>query len=187
MNFLMIKWYLLILGDKMIIWLDGTYGIGKTTVAEQLKKVLQNKNIKFLNSDYLYTEIIKRDSLSGGGAVPQNNINFLRVIRNEIQEELVSTDGILIIDMALTQKESKELLFDYLKNEGIAIKHFILTASINTIKKRIENSENRDKVLAYSYLEQNIHFLNSNYDDAIRIDTENKNSNEIAKEIIKYL
>ena len=170
----------------MIIWLDGTYGIGKTAVAEQLKRVLQNKNIKSLNSDYLYMEFIKRNPLSGGGAVPQNNINFLRKFRNEIQEQLVSS-SILIIDMALTQSESKELLFDYLKNEGIEIKHLILTASINTIKKRIENSEKRDKGLAYSYLEQNIHFLNNNYDDAIKIDTENKNSNEIAKEIIRYL
>lgn len=76
---------------------------------------------------------------------------------------------------------------EYFLKKGINIKHFILIASIETIKSRIGNDKKRDKEFAISHLSHNQKFLDINYKDAIRIDTENKNVGEVAKEIINLL
>lgn len=169
----------------MIIWIDGTYGVGKTSTLKQIEVKLKNKKIKVFRSDYFYQKYNKDNPLDGGGATPQNNIKFIKYFRNIIEEQVKKADSDLIIDMSLTQKESKELLFEYFTKKGIEIKHFILTASIDTIKSRIKKDGIRDKGLAYSYLEQNINFLNINYSEAIRINTENKKIEEVAKEILQ--
>ena len=171
----------------MIIWLDGTYGVGKTSIALQLEKVLHSEKVKLLISDSAYKEFTIRNPFAGGGAIPQNNKNFIIEFRNEIEKQLISKDSIIIVDMSLTQTEAKELLLDYFVNKGINIKHFILNASITTLKKRIEESENRDRELAYFYLKQNIDFLSKNYNKAIWINTDGKDIKEITEEIIKYI
>ena len=43
----------------MIIWIDGTYGIGKTQVALKVYEKLRDNKIELLNSDQYYREIIK--------------------------------------------------------------------------------------------------------------------------------
>lgn len=44
----------------MIIWIDGTYGIGKTQVALKVYEKLRDNKIELLNSDQYYCEIIKK-------------------------------------------------------------------------------------------------------------------------------
>ena len=43
----------------MIIWIDGTYGVGKTTVAKQLKKKWGSET-ELLEADEYINETIKR-------------------------------------------------------------------------------------------------------------------------------
>ncbi len=86
--------------------------------------------------------------------------------------------------MALTMKECKEELFDYLKNNGMNIVHIILTADEDTIRERIKNDENRMKEAALDRLTQNIVFLNKNFPDAIRIKTDNCNVDDVVAKIM---
>lgn len=169
----------------MIIWIDGAYGVGKTTVARKVKEILGG-DTEIVDSDYYYQEMINENGLLAlGGTLPQNNKVFLARFKKVIEDKLENTNKLLIIVMALTQKESIELLFDYF-NSDRDILHIILTASEETIKARIE-ADNRGKGTALEWLTYNLAFLDVNSPDAIRIDTENKDVDTIANEIISYL
>lgn len=177
----------------MIIWIDGTYGVGKTAVAMKIKESLSESNTELLLSDYYNGESIKRlaeDAEANnyfphiGGTLPQNNMRFIQEFRELVEEKSKNIDKNLIVDMALTMKECKEELFDRLKGDGKNIVHIILTADEDTIKSRIKNDENRMKEIALEWLTYNISFLDRNFPDAIRIKTDNRDVNDIATEVI---
>lgn len=177
----------------MIIWIDGTYGVGKTTVAMKIKESFSDDNVELLESDYFSNESLKRVVEEAkanncfpniGGTLPQNNMRFLREFRELIEEKTKNTDKNLIVDMALTMKECKEELYDRLKSDGKSIVHIVLTADEDTIKSRIKNDENRIKETALEWLTQNIAFLDENYPDAIRIKTDSRDVDDIATEVI---
>lgn len=176
----------------MIIWVDGTYCVGKTTIAKQLKERLGGA-IELLESDYYSNETLKRIVEEAeaahtmphiGGTLPQNNMRFIREFKDLIAKKSEDTDKKLIVDMALTRVECKENLFDCLQKEGKSIEHIILTADVETIKERIKKDENRMKEVALEWLTDNIAFLDRNYPDAIRIKTDNRDVNDIVTEII---
>lgn len=171
----------------MIIWIDGTYGVGKTSVAMKIQEKLNEEKVEVLESDCFYRDMIRNNPLIGGGTLPQNNVKFIEYFKNRIEEKIENSYKDLIIVMSLTQKECKELLFDYFMKKDILMKHFILTANTETIKLRIKSNKNRDIELANNYLKPNMTFLTSNYQDAIVINTENKNIAKVAEEIIELI
>lgn len=181
----------------MIIWIDGTYGVGKTAVAMKIKESFSDDNVELLESDYYSNESLKRVVVVEekannsfphfGGTLPQNNKRFIREFRELIEEKSKNTDKNLIIDMALTMNECKEELFDYLKSNGRNIVHIILTADEDTIKSRIKNDGNRMKETALEWLAQNIAFLDKNFPDAIRIKTDNRDVDDIVAEVISKI
>lgn len=177
----------------MIIWIDGTYGVGKTAVAMKIKESFSDDNAELLESDYYSNESLKRvveeaeanNSFPNiGGTLPQNNMRFLQEFRELIEEKSKNTDKNLIVDMALTMKECKEELFDRLKCNGRNIVHIILTADEDTIKSRIKNDGNRMKETALEWLKPNIAFLDKNFPDATRIKTDNRDVDDIVTEVI---
>ncbi len=177
----------------MIIWIDGTYGVGKTAVAMKVKESFSDDDTELLESDYYNSEFLKRIVEEAKvnnsfphieGTLPQNNTRFLQEFRELIEEKLKNADKNLIVDMAVTMKECKEKLFDRLKSDDKNIVHIILTADEDTIKSRIENDGNRMKETAKEWLVQNISFLDKNFPDAMRIKTDNRSVDEIAAEII---
>ena len=76
----------------MIIWLNGTYGVGKTTVARKIEELLDTET-EILESDYYYQEMVKENMLLAfGGTLPQNNKNFLMRFKKVIEEKLENTN-----------------------------------------------------------------------------------------------
>lgn len=173
----------------MIIWLDGTYGVGKSTIAQEIEKLLDSNDVEILSSDKVYNEMTNKNPFLalGTGSLPQNNINFIKLFKQKIEEQINTEKEILIVDMSLTQEECKKNLFDYFINKNIKILHVILTANKETLQARIEKNPNRDYTTALLFMDENIEFLNSNFKADIRINTENKTVNEVAKEIISYI
>jgi len=178
----------------MIIWIDGPYGVGKTTIIAELQKQFTDNDAEFLLSDYFYRQSLKQlieESKASksfphfGGTMPQNNMRFLQDFRNLIEYKEKNTKKKLIIDMALTMKECKENLFDSLKNEGINIIHIIFSAEEETIKSRIINDETREQKTAFlDNLAKNIIFLNENFTDAIKVSADNRTVSNITNEVI---
>lgn len=174
----------------MIIWINGTYGVGKTSTALKICEKLKNKKVELISSDYYYQKIIKEIVELGGGVLPQNNKLFLSKFKEIVEQKIFNSPNIIIIDMAITQKECKEELFDYFNKEYKDFFHFILTAQFETVQDRISMDDDRAneyKDDALYYLNENVMFLSNNFQSAIWIDTNNKNIDEIAIEIIQYI
>lgn len=119
--------------------------------------------------------------------MPQNNKMFLNRFRKIIEEKISDSSKIIIIDMAVTEMECKETLFNYINDKYNNIFHFILNATFDNIQNRIKLDSNRDKEYALYYLKSNVNFLENNFKNAIWIDTNNKNSDEIADIIIQHI
>ncbi len=180
----------------MIIWIDGTFGIGKTTVALKIKERVPDSEIEYLDADFYFGEMLnamvefaeKNHCFPAiRGVFPQTNKDFAVYFRKIIEEKAKRIKN-LIISMAITETQCKEEIFGYLANRHKNISHIILTASKDNIKNRIESDDNkRDKKTALDKLEENISFLDKNFPNTLRIDTDNKSICDIADEIIKIV
>ncbi|WP_444240734.1 hypothetical protein [Eshraghiella crossota] len=180
---------------SMIILIDGTFGIGKTSVINEIKKQYVGKRkLEVLESDNYFQQYLHKKKeearrenrfLAIGGLLPQNNIGFLEEYKNVIFNK--SQDSIVISDMALTMSECKVRIHDYFETKNMI--HIILEADKDTIQKRIKADGNphRDKRLAEERLDEFIDFLSKNYKNAIRISTEYKGVVDIAKEILDII
>lgn len=80
----------------MIIWVDGTYGVGKTAVAKKIREKLGSV-AELLESDYYSNETLKkiveeaetsRTMPHMGGTLPQNNMRFIKEFKRVIEENL---------------------------------------------------------------------------------------------------
>lgn|GEM_PF-6736423 len=172
----------------VIIWLNGTYGVGKTSVAREIKSKIFNQNAVVLESDDFFESMAKEiyDDmiLNGGGAIPQNNKLFLERFKEKL-ELYMNSETICIVSMALTEKESIEILWDYLLQNSSDVCQFILEAEETIIEKRVKSDTKREqKDFALYELSRNIKFLDKNFKNIERIDTNNKTVENIAELII---
>lgn len=127
----------------MIIWIDGTYGVGKTAVSMKIRELSADCEIEVLESDVYAEQTFKKVMEKAkkqnclpaiGGTLPQNNIEFLEEFKNLIEQKVQSENKKILVDMSLTMKECKENLFDALICEGMEVLHIILVADENTIR-----------------------------------------------------
>ena len=170
----------------MILWINGTYGVGKTSVANRIAERMNSYHPVVLNSDFYYLKLGQNSphlSMSGG-TTPQNNINFLLYFKTIINN--CNEGQLVIIDMAATMKESKEILIEYL-SEREDFLHIVLEADRETALLRIsrDTEEIRDRKFSINHLDRNIEFLAANYDEALRINTNGKSVDCVADEIIR--
>lgn len=92
--------------------------------------------------------------------------------------------------MSLVKKLCEDELLDYFEKKDALMLHIILKATKETIISRIENDPIRDRnaqAQQISKISKQIKYLGTEYPDAVRINTENKNLDEIAAEIVALL
>lgn len=178
----------------MLIFLDGVYGVGKTSVISKLREKYSDNEMEVLESDKYYVKMLGSDLFfekslfhpNGIGKLPQNCSLFLEEFRKIILEKSKDENRMVIVDMALTMERCKKMLIDELTN--IKFLHVILTADYETIRRRIINHEAREgKKELLDELESSILFLRVNYKDAIRIDTSEKGIEEVTEEVVYHL
>lgn len=169
----------------MIIWLDGTYGVGKTSVAHKI--IRNNKEIELIESDECFLKFAKLNlcGILFGGTLPQNNLSFLKFMKETIEEKIIKD---VLVVMALTTKEAEETLYGYFKEKEVDQIHIILEANKSIILDRINyDNESRDKQFAISHLDDNLNYLANHYVNAIRIDTSGMCIEEVAGKIENIL
>lgn len=168
----------------MILWLNGTYGVGKTETANKIAKLYAG-NLKILDPDELWLDEIKKDwtIILEDGTYPQSNKKFLQILSNRLEKEIKEYEGILIVPMTVTENLSyNTLIVPHDKD----IKHFILKANKECVKARINKNKSRDQSLAINNMEENNEYLN-NIENATFIDTSSMNVEEVAKHILEEL
>lgn len=168
-----------------IIWIDGTFGSGKTAVANAVAKKIRNGYL--LEFDDLQMKY-KPDSISAyfGERYPEAKKYLIDALIKEILEIIQKGSyDYLIIPIALINDYCNEKLVNGFAD--IESYHFILTATNEILYQRIKNQENRDVDLAVSCMPNAIMYLNKHYTGAFRIDTSNMNVDTVAEKIVKII
>lgn len=119
----------------MIIWINGPYGVGKSTLVEALSKRIQ--------PSFIF------DAEKVGDAVRDNfPPQFFRETYEEyplwseiccslLKELDAVCGGCVLVPMTLVRQESCISIFETLKRQGIGVKHILLDADNETIHDRI--------------------------------------------------
>lgn len=95
-----------------------------------------------------------------------------------------------IVSMSLVKKLCEDELLDYFEKKVALMLHIILEATKETIISRIENDPIRDRNAQAQQIPEitwQMQYLGAECPDAVRINTENKDLDEITAEIVSLL
>ena len=162
----------------MIIWINGSFGVGKTSTA----KLLKNK----LNKSIIY------DPEEIGGFLSNmfnhekddfQDYELWRILNSDILKYMCSIYEIVIVPMTITNKNYYDEIINQLKTSGVEIKHFILNASKEEIINRLDSREDSTE-WAYNQVDRCIKEFEKNQFNAKIINTNNISAEEVARIII---
>ena len=166
----------------MIIWLNGAYGSGKTTVAYELQKRLKKsfiydpENVGFFIRKNTPKELHKHN-FQDHEQWRNFNYEILKQIAN-------SYDGIIIVPMTLINFDYYREIVEKLKNDGIHLDHYVLYADKNTILRRLNKRLEFGNTFAKSQIDYCIKAFNTKIKDN-KIVTDKLNVDDIVVEISK--
>lgn len=116
----------------MIIWINGTFGVGKTTAAKGLQKRWSGSYI----FDPEETGYFLRAQL------PENKDDFQdeplwRTFNRQLLEQLDTEDARIIVPMTLTNPAYFQEIIGTLRETGHDVRHIALMAKETTVKRRL--------------------------------------------------
>ena len=168
-------------GEKMIIWINGSFGVGKTSTAELLKNELDNSIIYdpeeiggFLSNMFHH----EKDDFQ--------DYELFRTLNFDILKYLCSIHEIVIVPMTITNKQYYDEIINELETNGINIEHFILCASKEKIISRLDSRGNSTK-WAYNQVDKCINAFESNRFRCKKINTDDMNVSDVVKSIIEAI
>lgn len=163
----------------MIIWINGSFGVGKTTVANKLKEKI-NESIIYdpekVGTFLTNTLPVKEDDFQ--------DYELWRTINFEILKYLSTRFDTIIVPMTITNTQYYDEIAGKLERDGVIIKQFILTASKETIIKRLDARGDSTK-WAYNQVDRCI----SSFDNiqCKKINTDDMSIEEVVNYIIESL
>lgn len=168
----------------MIIWINGAYGAGKSTTAEALHQRMPNSFIFDPEKIGNCVRETKPDSLWRDDF--QNYPSWREMTYTLLTELYKMYSGTIIVPMTILNAEYKSETIDRLKKDGVAILHFILDASPETIGVRIITRNEDENCWCYRQIPRCVSALHYNI-EGIRINTEQKPVDEVVSEIIRHV
>ncbi|MBS4202206.1 AAA family ATPase [Bacillus sp. FJAT-49732] len=135
----------------MIIWINGTFGSGKSTTAYELQRRIKDSHVydpeRF---GYVLMRNVPREIAKGDfqdyPLWREANYKLLKQVAEQYP-------GILIVPMTLTNEVYFNQIIGRLRLDGIEIKHFTLYASKETIEKRLKKRLEGKNSWAYKQME----------------------------------
>lgn len=122
----------------MIIWLNGAFGSGKSTIAELLHKKLKHchvydpEQVGYFLWDNFPHELTRKGDFQDIKMWRDFNYQLIRYMDDNY-------DGILIVPMTIVNIDYYNEIIGNLIKDGVDVKHFILMANKDTIKHRLIN------------------------------------------------
>lgn len=164
----------------MIIWINGSFGVGKTTIAENLKSKVKNAIVYDPEKigEFLFD------------IMPEKKNNFQdyelwRILNLEILKNLSKSYDTIIVPMTIINKKYYDEIIESLRNNSIEVKDFILIATKDKILERLDRRKNSTQ-WAYEQVDKCIEAFDKNF-NGYRIDTNNSNVEEITFKILDIL
>jgi len=119
----------------MIIWINGAFGAGKTSTAFELNRRLPDS---FVYDPENAGYFIRKNSPAEFQGGDFQDIELWREMNYKHISLIVSKySGTLIIPMTLVNPVYYDEIIGRLKSDGLDVRHFILYASKNEIKRRL--------------------------------------------------
>lgn len=164
----------------MIIWINGAFGAGKTQTAYELNRriadsfVYDPENAGF----YIRENLPKNLKVGDFQNFPmwrEINYSMLKYIKDKY-------DGIVIVPMTICNEEYFNEIVVKLRNNGVVVKHFVLSASKETILRRLKSRGEGKNSWAAQQAERCIEgFNNSIFQE--HIDTNNLSVDDVVNKI----
>lgn len=167
----------------MIVWLNGTHGVGKTTTSRLVQQLIPNSRV-------LDAEKVGETLMAISPALPRTD-NFQNwepwrpLVVDTARRVLDYTGGTLVMPMTVLVERYWDEISNGFTEHGITVRHFVLHADRDTLRRRIRD----DAVMGVStfrlehvepYLEAARTWL---HDDADVIDTTRLTPAEVAHQI----
>ena len=167
----------------MILWINGAFGSGKTTVAFELHRRIEKSFVYDPeNVGYFIRKNAPRQFSKGDfqniALWREMNYKMLKLISSEY-------DGVIIAPMTLVNPEYYEEIITKLISDGIEVRHFILYADRETILKRLKLrslGKLGNESFAVNSIDRCIYSFD-NYIKDVKIMTDDKKIDEIVEEI----
>lgn len=151
----------------MIVWINGSFGVGKTTVAEKLKEQLKNSFIYDPEEIGVFLSKIMSDK-----KMDFQDYELWRTLNFEILKYLSKKYLFIIVPMTITNKQYYKEIVERLRIDGIVVRAFILDASREVIIERLNKRGNSTK-WAYEQVDRCVKSFYKDF-DGIKIDTNNE-------------
>ncbi|MDU5722169.1 AAA family ATPase [Clostridium sp. LQ25] len=167
----------------MIIWINGTFGVGKTTVSNELHKKLKDSFVYDPEKagEFIWDNspdcINHKDDFQNISMWRDFNYQMLKYIHENYS-------GTIIVPMTLVNKEYYSQIIGRLINEGISIHHYILLAERSTILSRLEERGASSNSWPAQQMDRCLPSLEKDI-MGIRIKTDNLSIEEVTELILK--
>ncbi len=170
----------------MIVWIDGTFGSGKTTVANALENRIKESEV--VDFDECIKNVQPKNPMElFGKRYPEAKRYYIDAFVAELERMLMRDNKrVYIIPIALITDYCRDRLVEHFVNITETV-HFILCLSKEKLLDRIKNQEGRDVDLAITYYGEATKYLSENYLDAIKIDTDNMTIEDVVRCIEKRI
>ena len=120
----------------MIVWINGSFGSGKTSVCNELDSRLENSHIYdpeevgFFIRDNIPSNLKKNDF---------QDFNLWREFNYKMISYIHSNfEGTIVVPMTIINERYFDDIVGKLKSDGIIVKHFTLLASKNILLNRLD-------------------------------------------------
>lgn len=166
----------------MIIWINGAYGSGKTTVAYELQRRLNKafvydpENVGFFIRKNIPKDLHK-ENFQDHEQWRYFNYDLIKYIANFYE-------GIVIVPMTIINSDYYSEIIEHLKEDGIQLDHYILYAKKETLIKRLNKRFERGESFAKAQIDNCIEFFSNNITEK-KIFTDNLNVDEVVEEVAK--
>ena len=164
-----------------VILLDGTYGVGKTSVANYICSAFDDRYICIEPDEYFNNN---RECYFFWGWPASNNSCLKGFIRKEAEKKIQTAN--IIIPLTLND-ESYVVTWTKLFSDIAEVKHVILFAETEKMKSRIINDTGRDKNFALEQLKYSEVFYRQVNDESIQIDTSELSIEEVAIKVLEVI
>jgi deoxyadenosine/deoxycytidine kinase len=166
----------------MIYWINGPYGVGKSTVAEILQKKLPKAHI--YDAEEVGNAIRDNFPEESKYSVIFEGYSLWRETNYKLLKEICEKyDGDIIVPMALTLTASYEEIIKRLKDSEIKVKYVILDADHMTIHDRIIARGEKEGCWCMQNIDMCLEALQIDR-HAVHIDTRDKSPEQIAEKIL---
>jgi len=165
----------------MIIWINGSFGVGKTTIADNLKERIKKSIIYDPEKVgmFLYKTLPeKKDDFQ--------DYELWRKINYEMLKELDKQNEVVIVPMTITNLQYYNEIVGKLQKDGIKVLHFILTANKESIISRL-NARGNSTEWAYRQVDRCVTTFQDDCFNGQKIDTNNKSVDEICNYLMKLI